>query len=198
MVDPNPWAKSMNECSEVMIYSQRRTSCSCNGSHPRYYCCLGCMVAYTSTSRHSAIRAVTQQWICMEKRTKSRDVSSMGQFGFNGSNDGITMGICIVFKHPHHYVSLGCFARTAHHLLLVPKRYAITSTHLFADGQRYEWSRLVLPKRQPKHRIMLLRKGWGHSDHYHSEAIAATSISQQRESSKSFTLTKRNDERYAK
>ena len=45
--------------------------------------------------------------------------------------------------------------------LLVPKRYAITSTHLFADGQRYEWSRLVLPKRQPKHRIMLLRKGWG-------------------------------------
>ena len=45
--------------------------------------------------------------------------------------------------------------------LLVPKRYAVTSTHLFADGQRYEWSRLVLAKRQPKHRIMLLRKGWG-------------------------------------
>jgi hypothetical protein len=45
--------------------------------------------------------------------------------------------------------------------LLVPKRYAVTSTHLFADGQRYEWNRLVLAKRQPKHRIMLLRKGWG-------------------------------------
>ena len=45
--------------------------------------------------------------------------------------------------------------------LLVPKRYAVTSTHLFADGQRYEWNRLVLAKRQPKYRIMLLRKGWG-------------------------------------
>ena len=45
--------------------------------------------------------------------------------------------------------------------LLVPKRYAVTSTHLFADGQRYEWKRLTLPKRQPKKRIMLLRKGWG-------------------------------------
>jgi len=45
--------------------------------------------------------------------------------------------------------------------LLIPKRYAITSTHLFADGQRYEWSRLKLAKRQPKKRIMLLRKGWG-------------------------------------
>jgi hypothetical protein len=45
--------------------------------------------------------------------------------------------------------------------LLVPKRYAITKTHLFADGQRYPWSMLILAKRQPKRRIMLLRKGWG-------------------------------------
>ena len=45
--------------------------------------------------------------------------------------------------------------------LLVPKRYAITNTHLFADGQRYEWNRLRLAKKQPKKRIMLLRKGWG-------------------------------------
>lgn len=45
--------------------------------------------------------------------------------------------------------------------LLIPKRYAITSTHLFADGQRYEWSRLKLAKKQPRKRIMLLRKGWG-------------------------------------
>ena len=44
---------------------------------------------------------------------------------------------------------------------LVPKRYAITNTHLFADGQRYEWNRLRLAKKQPKKRIMLLRKGWG-------------------------------------
>jgi len=45
--------------------------------------------------------------------------------------------------------------------LLVPKRYAITTTHLFADGQRYPWSMLKLAKKQPKRRIMLLRKGWG-------------------------------------
>jgi len=45
--------------------------------------------------------------------------------------------------------------------LLIPKRYAITSTHLFADGQRYSWERLRLAKRQPKRRIMLLRNGWG-------------------------------------
>ena len=45
--------------------------------------------------------------------------------------------------------------------LLVPKRYDITRTHLFADGQRYAWERLRLAKRQPKRRIMLLRKGWG-------------------------------------
>jgi hypothetical protein len=45
--------------------------------------------------------------------------------------------------------------------LLVPKRYAITSTHLFADGQRYPWERLRLARRQPRRRIMLLRNGWG-------------------------------------
>ena len=45
--------------------------------------------------------------------------------------------------------------------LLIPKRYAITNTHLFADGQRYEWNRLKLARKQPRKRIMLLRKGWG-------------------------------------
>jgi hypothetical protein len=45
--------------------------------------------------------------------------------------------------------------------LIIPKRYAITSTHLFADGQRYAWERLRLANRQPKRRIMLLRNGWG-------------------------------------
>jgi len=45
--------------------------------------------------------------------------------------------------------------------LLIPKRYAITRTHLFADGQRYDWNRLRLSRRQPARRIMLLRKGWG-------------------------------------
>ena len=45
--------------------------------------------------------------------------------------------------------------------LLVPKRYAVSRTHLFADGQKYAWSRLRLAKRQPNRRIMLLRQGWG-------------------------------------
>ncbi|MDP6870492.1 MAG: hypothetical protein QGI21_06965 [Candidatus Poseidoniaceae archaeon] len=45
--------------------------------------------------------------------------------------------------------------------LMIPKRYAVTNTHLFADGQRYEWQRLKLSKHQPRKRIMLLRRGWG-------------------------------------
>ena len=45
--------------------------------------------------------------------------------------------------------------------LLIPKRYAVTRTHLFADGQRYDWKRLRLQQRQPARRIMLLRKGCG-------------------------------------
>jgi len=45
--------------------------------------------------------------------------------------------------------------------LLIPKRFAVTRTHLFADGQRYDWKRLRLQRRQPARRIMLLRKGWG-------------------------------------
>ena len=45
--------------------------------------------------------------------------------------------------------------------LLIPKRYCVTPTHLFADGQRYEWTRLKLAKHQPRRRILLLRLGWG-------------------------------------
>ena len=45
--------------------------------------------------------------------------------------------------------------------LLIPKRFAVTRTHLFADGQCYDWRRLRLQRRQPARRIMLLRKGWG-------------------------------------
>ncbi len=44
--------------------------------------------------------------------------------------------------------------------LMIAKRYAITSTHLFADGQRYDWQHLRMPISQPKRRIMLHRKGW--------------------------------------
>ena len=43
----------------------------------------------------------------------------------------------------------------------MPKRYAVTRTHLIADGQRYAWERLKLAERQPRRRIMLLRRGWG-------------------------------------
>ncbi len=45
--------------------------------------------------------------------------------------------------------------------LLISKRYAVTKTHLFADGQKYEWSRLRIPKHQPRRRLLLMRKGWG-------------------------------------
>jgi len=45
--------------------------------------------------------------------------------------------------------------------VLWPKRYAVTTTHLFADGGRFEWTRLKLANKQPRSRIMLLRKGWG-------------------------------------
>ena len=44
--------------------------------------------------------------------------------------------------------------------LMIAKRYAITSTHLFADGQRYDWQLLRMPISQPKRRIMLHRNGW--------------------------------------
>ena len=44
--------------------------------------------------------------------------------------------------------------------LLVPKRYAVTPSHLFADGQKYSWDMLRLPIRQPKKRLILHRKGW--------------------------------------
>ena len=45
--------------------------------------------------------------------------------------------------------------------LLVPKRYAITRTHLFCDGQSHEWENLRLAVRQPRGRILLHRRGWG-------------------------------------
>ena len=98
----------------------------------------------------------------MEKRTQSRDVPSMGQFGSMAAMMALPWGFASFSDTPITYVIIWDVLLGLHIVsLLVPKRYAITSTHLFADGQRYEWSRLVLPKRQPKHRIMLLRKGWG-------------------------------------
>ena len=45
--------------------------------------------------------------------------------------------------------------------MLMPKRYAVTRTHLFTDGQVHEWQGLRLALKQPRGRIMLHRKGWG-------------------------------------
>ena len=82
----------------------------------------------------------------------------------------ITMGVMMALpwalaelsNTPTIYVWLWDILLALHIIsLLVPKRYAITATHLFADGQKYEWSRLKLSNIQPKRRIMLLRKGWG-------------------------------------
>ncbi len=44
--------------------------------------------------------------------------------------------------------------------MLVPKRHAITSTHLHVDGHSIPWSALKPSKRQKKARIVLQRKGW--------------------------------------
>jgi len=44
--------------------------------------------------------------------------------------------------------------------MLVPKRHAITSTHLHVDGHSIPWASLQPAKRQKKARIVLQRKGW--------------------------------------
>lgn len=44
--------------------------------------------------------------------------------------------------------------------MILPKRYAVTKTHLFCDGQRHEWDNLRLAIKQPRGRILLQRKGW--------------------------------------
>lgn len=44
--------------------------------------------------------------------------------------------------------------------MILPKRYAITSTHLFTDGHVIPWSALKLSKRKSEGRIILQRKGW--------------------------------------
>ena len=44
--------------------------------------------------------------------------------------------------------------------MLVPKRHAVTSTHLHVDGHSIPWSALKPTRRQKKARIVLLRKGW--------------------------------------
>ena len=68
----------------------------------------------------------------------------MGKFRFNGSDDGSALGFASFSNTPIIYVLLWDLLLGLHIIsLLVPKRYAITSTHLFADGQRYEWGRLV-------------------------------------------------------
>ena len=44
--------------------------------------------------------------------------------------------------------------------MLVPKRHAITSTHLHVDGHSIPWTSLQPAKRQKMARIVLQRKGW--------------------------------------
>ncbi len=46
-------------------------------------------------------------------------------------------------------------------LQVAPKRYAVTSQHLYADGFRYEWSRLRHSGWKGESRIVLHRLGWG-------------------------------------
>ena len=44
--------------------------------------------------------------------------------------------------------------------LLVPKRYAITRTNLFADGHSYSWNYFNNLKWKKNQRLILQRKGW--------------------------------------
>ena len=44
--------------------------------------------------------------------------------------------------------------------LLMPKRYAITRTHLFADGHSYSWDYFNKLKWKKSQRLILQRKGW--------------------------------------
>ena len=44
--------------------------------------------------------------------------------------------------------------------LLIPKRYAITRTHLFADGHSYSWNYFRELKWKKSQRLILQRKGW--------------------------------------
>ena len=52
--------------------------------------------------------------------------------------------------------ALICFAL----LMLLPRRYAVTKTTLFADGWAIDWERLGSLKRRQTDRIVMQRKGW--------------------------------------
>ena len=45
--------------------------------------------------------------------------------------------------------------------LILPKRYAITRSHLWVDGFRVDWTRLSWKGWKGGNRIVLLRRGWG-------------------------------------
>ena len=147
------------------------------------------MVVNLPTSEHVALAAVVVlagivAWDAYWLTKQRRDVPEMGPLpggGFAWESEGVhemirqwgnlgSMAAMMVLPWallevsdtPMMYAILWDVFLALHLIsLLVPKRYAITSTHLFADGQRYPWERLRLAKRQPKRRIMLLRNGWG-------------------------------------
>ena len=62
--------------------------------------------------------------------------------------------------------------------LLLPKRYAVTTTHLFADGQKYEWTRLALAKNSLRNESCYCARGGVHLDPCPLAAIEATLMSQ--------------------
>ena len=123
---------------------------------------MGCLVACTSTSRHTYPWRVAGWWLCMAIQSIGGSIQAMGQFDDCRRNDGSTWMLAELSNTPMIWVWIWDVLLAIHLIsLLIPKRYAVTSTHLFADGQRYEWNRLRLAKKQPRRRIMLLRKGWG-------------------------------------
>ena len=100
---------------------------------------------------HTHSWRVAWWWLCMAIQSIGGGITAMGQFDDCRCNDGSYHGCLPSYLTPMIWVWIWDTLLAIHLIsLLIPKRYAVTSTHLFADGQRYEWNRLRLAKKQPK------------------------------------------------
>ena len=60
--------------------------------------------------------------------------------------------------------------------LLIPKRFAVTRTHLFADGQRYDWKKLRLNAVNLHVALCFFEKGGGFLVRCHLGGLKMTSL----------------------
>ena len=90
-----------------------------------------------------------------------------GVIFFNGCDDGFALVSFQCNRHLHllaHY--LGCVVGNPSDIAAGPKRYAVTPSHLFADGQKYSWDMLRLPIRQPKKGSFYIGRAGGYLLHF--------------------------------